>query len=200
MDMIYLGLRGSHLYGTTTEDSDVDLVGVQISPLEDVIRGRLQDNRSYETPFDVRIVELRTFVEDLISGQPYAIELVCQDPIIGNPSDFDPFCTSNISGFEGIFYNAIHQEEVSDKDLYHGLRVGIEAVEYLKHGGIVFPLDDAKFLRRVKRGGIDGGNIDDKIADISHELDTIKEVAPPDEPQVNVDAWLKGAYHDPDAF
>ena len=77
---------GSHLYGTADRESDFDLRGVYLAPLESIILGNARETVRATTSgddvanqpgdFDAEFVELRKFLEDALAGQAYAVELL----------------------------------------------------------------------------------------------------------------------------
>jgi len=86
LNTIFLCRFGSHLYGTNTPDSDVDWKGVYVESIENILLKK--DSKSYRSStgdsgsrntsadVDVEIKELRTFLNDAMSGQTYAIDML----------------------------------------------------------------------------------------------------------------------------
>jgi len=80
---------GSHLHGTATEQSDTDLKAVYIATLDDLIMGEDQTTLKVSTSDDevrngaedveIELIELRKFMDDLMKGQTYAIEMLSVD-------------------------------------------------------------------------------------------------------------------------
>ena len=66
---------GSHAYGTSTPESDVDIRGVFVQPLEDILKGGFVEQVSDEKN-DVTFYELGRFVELLIGNNPNISELI----------------------------------------------------------------------------------------------------------------------------
>jgi predicted nucleotidyltransferase len=86
-DVLFVTPTGSHLFGTADAESDFDVTGIFVEPLEAIILGedrhtiRASSSEGAQAPnrpgdFDAEFVELRRFVEDALAGQPYALELL----------------------------------------------------------------------------------------------------------------------------
>ena len=85
-NILFLCPFGSHLYGTEGKHSDLDLKGIYMPSLREIIleedektiRFSNGENRNStnEGDLDVEIIDLRKFISDAISGQTYAVELL----------------------------------------------------------------------------------------------------------------------------
>jgi hypothetical protein len=85
-NVFFLCPFGSHLYGTEDENSDLDMKGIYISSIDDIILGEddetrrfstgSDDNKTGEGDLDVEMIELRKFISDAMQGQTYAVELL----------------------------------------------------------------------------------------------------------------------------
>jgi len=85
-NVLFVSKFGSHLHGTTTPTSDVDLKGVFMASLSDIVLGvdsktfnlttGADDSRNGADDFDVEFIELRKFLRDAMRGQTYAVELL----------------------------------------------------------------------------------------------------------------------------
>ena len=73
--IIFETIAGSHAYGTSTPESDVDIRGVFVQPLEDVLKYGFVEQVSDETN-DVTFYELGRFIDLLIANNPNIIELL----------------------------------------------------------------------------------------------------------------------------
>ena len=81
---------GSHLYGTNTPKSDLDYKGVFQADLRDivlkrdaehhVIKSNKTDERNTKDDTDVEYKELRTFLNEAMSGQTYALDMLFAPP------------------------------------------------------------------------------------------------------------------------
>lgn len=90
---------GSHLYGTATESSDVDIKGLFKASLQEIILGTdskhiitktNKDNtvRNSKDDIDVEYKELRTFIKEASQGQTYAIDMLfCPDNMMLSSSE-----------------------------------------------------------------------------------------------------------------
>lgn len=82
---------GSHLYGTATESSDVDIKGVYKAEMRDVILNRAVNTYTQSTKkdtseknskedIDVEYKELRYFLKEASDGQTYALDMLFCPP------------------------------------------------------------------------------------------------------------------------
>jgi hypothetical protein len=87
--ILFNTIFGSHVYGTNTPNSDKDMKGVFMSPIEDIIWGRKNDSivtcskikkglgiRNTKDDVDQELKELRKFILDCLDGQTYAIDML----------------------------------------------------------------------------------------------------------------------------
>ena len=65
--LIYLSQYGSHLYGLSTENSDLDFRGVYIPNLDDIILGKAQDEINTELEVEVECYEE---IDKVVNGFP----------------------------------------------------------------------------------------------------------------------------------
>lgn len=118
-NVLFLTLFGSHLHGTTTPTSDLDLKAIYQSSLNEIILGRDQqtlnittggEGRNTSEDLDIEFIELRKFISDTMKGQTYAIEMLhANDESIVFASDSydfirshkDKLLTSNVKPFIG---------------------------------------------------------------------------------------------------
>jgi predicted nucleotidyltransferase len=82
---IYAALSGSHLYGTETPTSDVDVRGVFKADLEDIIFQKDEKVYSFDLMLDGERVdnqftEFRKFIYDASIGQTYALDILFANP------------------------------------------------------------------------------------------------------------------------
>lgn len=112
---------GSHLYGTDTEESDVDIKGIFMPPLEDILLSRV--NKSYtfnekvsggikntSEDTDVELYSLHYFIKLACEGQTVALDMLhAPDDMILESSDVwkrlasnrELFYTKNLKAFVG---------------------------------------------------------------------------------------------------
>ena len=80
---------GSHVYGTDTPNSDLDIKGIYLAPVKDIIFGKLHNSvvkstkvkkglgiRNTKDDIDTEYKELRSFIKDALEGQTYAIDML----------------------------------------------------------------------------------------------------------------------------
>jgi predicted nucleotidyltransferase len=89
MNIIFETKFGSHIYGTSTPKSDVDYKGIYLANYNDIILNKVKDSivtttrkdrsegvRNSAEDIDREYKELRRFLNDAISGQTYALDML----------------------------------------------------------------------------------------------------------------------------
>lgn len=86
MNKIVFMKFGSHLFGTNTPNSDLDFKGVFKADLRDIVLNRAAshkientnktDERNTKDDTDIEYKELRTFLNEAMSGQTYALDML----------------------------------------------------------------------------------------------------------------------------
>lgn len=77
--VIYFTLHGSHSYGTSLPESDLDIRGVCIAPRQYHFGFERFDEHEQAVP-DLKIFELRKFVELALDANPNVLELLYTEP------------------------------------------------------------------------------------------------------------------------
>ncbi len=106
MDLIVKMMFGSHLYGTSTPDSDIDYKGVFLPTKEEVLLGRFPKSRGYSTgkensrntreDVDVEIYSLHYFIKLARDGQTVAMDMLhAPDDMILETSETWKFIVKN---------------------------------------------------------------------------------------------------------
>lgn len=126
---------------------------------------------------DEDFIPIQKFAYDFLKGVPYAIEVAFS-------YHFDSwldaekmhaflfvlqkkFLNKKLSGFLGFVNNIHHRlqtrqsdelyrdgKPIDPKDVYHGMRVAMEASELLLYGKLSLPLPHSKLLKEVKNGNV----------------------------------------------
>ncbi len=89
MNIIFKTLFGSHLYGTSTPNSDKDYKAVFIESMENIVLRKDRDTihedtksgnqfgvRNTKDDIDCEYIELRKFLKDAQNGQTYALDMI----------------------------------------------------------------------------------------------------------------------------
>ena len=108
---LLLCVRGSHMYGTSTENSDVDFGGVYIQSEKDILGNNYIEQINDDTN-DTVLYEVRRFIELLSANNPNIMELlsipedclIYKHPVIdyaiGNPEVFiSKICAQSFTGY-----------------------------------------------------------------------------------------------------
>lgn len=121
MDNVIFACRfGSHLHGTTTPTSDLDIKAVFIEDVDNTLLGEYRHTENISTggeevrntteDVDIEFIELRKFLDDAMKGQTYAVELLfCDEANLLYASPFwdslltyrDRLVTKNVKPFIG---------------------------------------------------------------------------------------------------
>jgi hypothetical protein len=139
MKKLFRTLYGSMLYGTNTEESDVDIKEVYLPDLDSLLLGKAPKNsikgpkkskgaKNSSDDTDIEQIPLQVFAQDFMKGQTYALELasvVHSEKLFPRPAIYDDrfvefcrelqdrFLTSNIQAMCGF---AVNQAKIySDK-------------------------------------------------------------------------------------
>jgi hypothetical protein len=131
--LLYQTLFGSHLYGTNTPTSDLDIKRIVLPSMNDLLLGKPIVNRVKKTntakntknsvdDVDQEDIPLQVFIQDFVAGQTYAIELAFSiDCTHADQKFFDhsdaqkliklvtelrtQFLTSNVKAMMGYVFN-----------------------------------------------------------------------------------------------
>lgn len=127
--ILYSTLYGSHLYGTNTPTSDLDIKRIVLPALDDLLLCRPVSNKVVKTntekntknsadDVDQEYIPLQVFVKDFVEGQTYALELAFSmdgthaDQVIYDWALFDmvselrsKYLTSNVKAMMGYVFN-----------------------------------------------------------------------------------------------
>lgn len=139
--IIHTCLSGSHAYGTARPDSDLDIRGVFVAPVNDFLKfnGPCQE---FELEGDVKFFEIKKFLSLCLKGNPHQLEIL-----------FSP----NLSRQESITWKTIKSlrcDDVLNKDAiksayggyakgeYENLKRNPNHPKYLKRWGHIFRLFD----------------------------------------------------------
>lgn len=166
--VLFKSIYGSHLYGTNTPSSDMDLKQIHMNPTDVLLTGKYSGgfnqntnskgkNTSEDVDFESK--ELRHFIKEALSGQTYAIDLLFTpdnlilerspewDDIIVNR---DRLVSNNIKPFIGYVQSQAAKYSAKGEKIKE-LNAFLEAVEVLATkssttlGEIVQQIDISQF-------------------------------------------------------
>ncbi len=184
---------GSHLYGTSTPQSDVDLKGVHLPPANDILLQRVLPaikSRSKVTPdlrntagdTDSESFSLQKFLQDLLAGQPVALSMLFTpdsfifettdvwDEIRGHKRRWLHRSIKPMANFCRHWANASKIPPKNDtqtdwKGMAHAVRMCHEAEELLTHHVITYPRPEAELLVRIRSGVISQKDLAEMIGE-----------------------------------
>lgn len=89
---------GSHLYGTDTPSSDLDYKGIFMETLDNIVLGKasktiyenkvdkMENGRNSSEAIDCEWIEMRKFIDDCLSGQTYALDMLFSNSFLWESS------------------------------------------------------------------------------------------------------------------
>ena len=183
-DPDFLCCVGSRLYGTATEDSDLDIRGFTFLPPEYVLGvKRFQLHENLQDGEDIVVWSVDKFVRMLLKGSTIAFEMLsCPEAMTIRKSDLaaellrhrakfvSKKVVKSILGYAQNEWRKalgeatrdlgekrkahIREKGYSYKNAYHALRILVEGLELANTGFIEFPVNTAGFLVEVKTGNV----------------------------------------------
>jgi len=78
MKILFKCRFGSHLYGTDTPDSDIDIKGVYLPSFEDVVLGRIKKSIYLNTKVDANAKNTKDDVDEEYYSLQHFLELICK--------------------------------------------------------------------------------------------------------------------------
>lgn len=143
MKILAKAITGSRLYGTHTEDSDVDERFIVLPPLEQLMFGSLKTNHSVKDGKDVSYIPIQLLIKQLLEGKLGAIEILYGLEGEGQPTTLHDiwlerkrFLTKKTLKQMGqprqVLSKLINGQLVWLKDVYHAIRICIACEDILR--------------------------------------------------------------------
>lgn len=168
-NILFLVLSGSHMYGTSTPDSDTDIRGVALETKQNLLG--LQHFEQFEDKStDTVIYSFRRFVQLLMKSSPNNIELLFapkENQLVVSSIGQELFDNRDLFLSKQIFYTMggyarqqyKHAEQrfakghpQRNKSLMHMFRLYRECTELLLMQEIHFPLENCEHLLEIRNG------------------------------------------------
>jgi len=215
MHIILSTIVGSHLYGTATEDSDVDERGVFLVPLKDKLSPFRETKVTYweeSEEKDVSAHELTRFCKLCATGNPTYLEVLVGKPDVITPLGKDlqkllpKFLSKNChNAFLGYAKNQEKKfrarDAVADRKYKYAsamIRTLEQLLHLLKTGDLIgtFPDDHVRSLKAVEKGEVNDGEIMKRVFELEEQCaDALKETSLPDEPDTGaIEEFIVAAY------
>jgi predicted nucleotidyltransferase len=195
MQVIFRTVYGSRLFGTHNENSDTDFKQIHKENLRNIVLRKDKDNQTHNSnpkgkngkdDVDDDSKELRTYINQCLSGQPYAIEMLFarKECIVSTSSVWESIqehreklVTKNIDGFVGFARR--QTKKYSDKGIKLDELISLR--DYMTNkdlsldlGEVIngFDFTDKKFLKVYKKFNSSSQKMDDmmEMADSDHPL------------------------------
>ena len=158
LDIMFKCQFGSHLYGTNTPESDVDIKGVYVESIENILLKKDKstivhstgndESRNSRDDIDIEFKELRFFLKEAMQGQTYAIDML--------------FCNEKNELFKDWRWEYIvkNREKLLSKNI-------LPFIGYCRHQAAKYGLKGSRLgeLERVITA-LSNFNIHDKISEI----------------------------------
>jgi uncharacterized protein len=150
---IFATVSGAHLYGFESPDSDVDLRGMFVLPLDQVLGLRTPDDtvtRNFlhdGVEIDLVAHDLLKFCRLLTRNNGYVLEQLYSPWVVCGGADFEELreiakgCQAkqvyfHYRGFLGTQLKQIAKPDATVKDLLYGYRVALSGIHFLRSGEI----------------------------------------------------------------
>lgn len=195
MNIIFRTVYGSRLFGTHNENSDTDYKQIHKENLRNIVLKKDKDNVNKNTnakgkntkdDVDDDSKELRQYIRDCLTGQPYAIEMLFARPecIVSSSNAWrsiqenrGKLVTNNINGFVGFAKR--QTRKYSDKGIkldeliqLRDYMTGRDLRSTLKEVIQDFDFSDKKFIKVYEKYNSSSKKMDDmmEVADSDHPL------------------------------
>jgi predicted nucleotidyltransferase len=150
---VFATVSGAHLYGFESPDSDVDLRGMFVLPLDEVI-GMQTPNETITRNLDYQGVEIDLVAHDLLKfcrlltrKNGYVLEQLYSPWVVHGGAEFEELreiakgCRvkpvyHHYRGFLGTQMKQIAQPEATIKDLLYGYRVALSGIHLMRSGEV----------------------------------------------------------------
>lgn len=195
-ELIYASLTGSHLHGTETPDSDIDIKGIYLPCVEDLILQKVNNNLTFSVQIDeldkkvdCQFVSIQFFLNKLVSMECNAVELLfsmnSNKILIKSPASLFVYENKNhilrkdITSFLGMAEAEVNRywpkvkERNYYKDFAHGLRSLNCGKQFLETGEIVYPLENASNLKNIKMKQADI-DLDIEFMNLEQQIKTLR--------------------------
>lgn len=168
--LIYLSLTGSCLHGTECETSDVDIKGIFVPSIESLILNECDSH--YSDKFvcngklhEFKLISIQEFLSKILKMECNAVELLfsmsARKVIVSGPISRYVFeqgqrlLTRNVHSFLGMARAELDRyankkQRNTHKDIAHGLRSGMQAMEFLDTGKLTYPLPGVNLIKKIK--------------------------------------------------
>jgi len=171
-EIIYASITGSHLHGTSSSTSDIDVKGIFIPSLKSLVNQDYKNSHSYifqneNIKYETTLISIQEFLNKVLRMECNTIEL-----LFSNKSDVYRYQTSisdellnvskelltnNVTSFLGMAQAEIDRYKTNknrntSKDIAHGIRSVQCAREFLNSGKIDYPLNKAETIKKIKYG------------------------------------------------
>jgi len=119
--MLYLAVSGSHAYGTSRPDSDIDVKGVYINPIEEYVSltSHMKTKMVVDiggANVDLEVKPVKRWLGDLLKGNGNSLENLFQDHIMN--SHYDVNLVTDLQKL--VMDKGIHKNY---KNFYHGFSI-----------------------------------------------------------------------------
>lgn len=214
-------IAGSHLYGVNTPDSDMDTMGLGVMTKQEKLGLHHVEQQGQD---DHVVYELSKWVRLALNGNPTVLQLLFthqSDHIVYAHPKWATWqqelrelvlterCRSAFLGYldgqrKKLLNNRGQRQELIDKYGYdtkfamHMLRLAVQGVEVVQHGGMTLPMSGIwqDLLLDVRNGKYSENTVLKMTASMEQVLKTVKSCLPKTHNPVAVDQWLVKTYEE----
>lgn len=188
--VLLCGITGSHYYGFASPDSDLDLKGIHVAPIRQLLGlgrppeafDRIEDFEGREC--DITLTEARAALDLLLRGNGNMLERVMTPyQLVDSPElhELRAFALASLSRryfrhYQGFFRGSCREHERAErptaKGLLYAYRVALTGIHLLRTGEMVADLretaprhgyDAALELIAIKQAGVEHGAVSSEV-------------------------------------
>lgn len=193
--VLYLGISGSHAYGTALPESDKDYRGVFVPSREELLGLDCPEHYCLAKP-DLTLWSLHKMVKAALSNGPVALEMLYlpEDCVLYLDPLFEPILSVRDRFLSRLMYKTYtgfargelkrlqakyeKSGELDRKGAAHVIRLLETAAESLREGVLRVRRPNARDLLRIRNEGISMEELQDRVAVLLSDVEQALETSP----------------------
>lgn len=204
--ILYVTIYGSRLFGTETEESDIDYRGIYVSTVRDMILKKdlpyiklstsEEHTKNSKDDVDFELDSIQTFINELSRTGPTALDVLFsvfhkETTIYINP-DFENYVNHKYKRFlwqnkqTMLGYCQKHinkllirdEQKIKWKEISHVVRTAAEFKELLETSMITFPLKEADIILKIKQRNVTKSAVISILTTLKPEIEALLKDGP----------------------